>query len=134
MKLKEEIARILASLDKRILLLIVGSTLFLSFTIALFLVVRDFRADKRIEQEESQKMVYDNESLHKITENSNKSSLIFPEMIEEMDLSVDPLRPWNFEWTDEELNRLWIQPDPSDIDYFSEANHDLIWSFLQNAP
>ncbi len=134
MKLKKKILKLFASLDKKILLFIAGGTLFLSFSIILLLVIRDSMADKRIEQEESVKMAYDSNRLVSLTEDANKRPLIFPEMIEELELSADPLRPRDFEWTDDEVNRLWIEPDPEDIDYFSQANHALIWSLLQNAP
>ena len=111
-----------------------GITLGLCLLIMGILWIRDYRMDKSINRAEEAKMSYDAEHLNSTTADSNRSELLFPEMIEELDLSSDPYRSRNFKWDEQEVKRLWIEPDAKDIDYFEEANHRLVWEILKDAP
>lgn len=124
----------LGSISKRVILIIGGSTLLLILLIVGFLVLRDYIEDKSVNAIEQRKMAYDTASLNQTTLMKNRSELLYPEVVEELDLSMDLYRSKNYKWTEDEVSRLWIEPDASDIDYFTEANHKLIWDILKNAP
>ena len=111
-----------------------GATLGLCLLIVALLWVRDFRMDRSINRQEEAKMAYDAQRLNSTTADRNRSELLYPEMIEELDLSCDPYRSLNFKWDEDEVSRLWIEPDARDIDYFKEANHRLVWEILKDAP
>jgi hypothetical protein len=124
----------LGSISKRVILIIGGSTVLLIILIVGFLVLRDYMEDKSVNAMEQRKMAYDTANLNQTTLMKNRSELLYPEVIEELDLSMDLYRSKNYKWTEDEVSRLWIEPDASDIDYFTEANHKLIWDILKNAP
>lgn len=124
----------LGSVSKRVILIMGGSTILLILLIVGFLVLRDYMEDKSVNAIEQRKMAYDTASLNQTTLMKNRSELLYPEVIEELDLSMDLYRSKNYKWTEAEVSRLWIEPDASDIDYFTEANHKLIWDILKNAP
>ncbi len=128
------LGNILRSINKRVLILMGAGALFLSILIAAVMVIRDYREDSSIKAREEVKMAYDMNNLIEAAKNSNRCDFIFPEVIEELDLSADPYRAVNFKWTDEEVSRLWQEADAADIDYFTEANHRLIWEILKDAP
>jgi len=124
----------LSSINKRILILMGAMALFLSLVIAAILIIRDYREDTSIKKSEELKMAYDMDNLIESAKMDNRCDLIYPEVIEELDLTADPYRALNFKWTEEEVSRLWQEPDASDIDYFTEANHKLVWDILKDVP
>ncbi len=129
-----KIANVFASLNKKVLVIIAGVTLGLCLLIVTFLWLRDYRMDRKVNRAEEAKMSYNAEHLNSTTADSNRSELLYPEMIEELELSCDPYRSLNFKWDEKEVKRLWIEPDAGDIDYFEKANHRLIWEILKDAP
>ena len=129
-----KLPKFLSSINKKVFLIIGGSTLLLIFVIVGILVRRDYMEDKSVNAMEQRKMAYDTAKLNQTTQMRNRSELLYPEVIEELDLSMDLYRSKNFKWTEDEVSRLWIEPDSSDIDYFTEANHKLVWDILKNAP
>lgn len=129
-----KLPKFLSSINKKVFLIIGGSTLLLIFVIVGILVLRDYMEDKSVNAMEQRKMAYDTTKLNQTTQMRNRSELLYPEVIEELDLSMDLYRSKNFKWTEDEVSRLWIEPNASDIDYFTEANHKLVWDILKNAP
>lgn len=111
-----------------------AGTLALMLIIVGVLVLRDYLQDRSISAAEERKMAYDSSRLDQTTRDRNRSNLLFPEVVEELDLSPDPYRDRDFNWTEEEVARLWIEPDTRDIDYFTDANHKLIWDILKDVP
>jgi len=125
---------VFSSVNKKVLVLIGGSALLLSIIISTVLVIRYYRLDSSIKASEEQKMAYNTDKLIESAKINNNCDLIYPEVIEELDLSVDPYRSPNFKWSEKEVSRLWQEPDAADIDYFTEANHKLVWDILKDAP
>ena len=93
-----KISRVFASVDKRVLLIMAGVTLGICLLIIALLWLRDYRMDKSINSAEEIKMAYDAERLNSTTADGNRSELLYPEMIEELDLGNDPYRSRNFKW------------------------------------
>jgi len=127
-------ADVFKSVSKNVLLTMGGATLLLILIIAGILILRDYMEDQSINAIEQRRMAYDTSRLSQTNRMKNRSELLYPEVIEELDLSMDPYRSPDFEWTEQEVSRLWIEPDASDIDYFTDANHRLIWDILKDAP
>ncbi|MDC7240111.1 MAG: hypothetical protein PQJ50_07100 [Spirochaetales bacterium] len=121
-------------LNKRVFIFMAAGTLALMLIIVGVLVLRDYLQDRSISAAEERKMAYDSSRLDQTTRDRNRSNLLFPEVVEELDLSPDPYRDRDFSWTEEEVARLWIEPDTRDIDYFTDANHKLIWDILKDVP
>ena len=122
------------NINKKIIILIVGIPLLLGILVAGFLIIRDSMEDRRINAREEQKMACDIADFKGETFNKDDCDLLFPELVESLDLSMDPLRDKDFQWTEEEVSRLWLEASAADIDYFTEANHKLVWDILKNAP
>ena len=127
-------ADLISSINKKILLIIGGSALVISFLIVALMFIFNYIEQKSVNETEQKKMAYDMNILSRSTKIKNRSELIYPEIIEELDLSIDPYRDTNFKWTDEEVATLWIEADGEDIDYFTKANHKLVWDILKDAP
>ncbi|MDC7231815.1 MAG: hypothetical protein PQJ58_01185 [Spirochaetales bacterium] len=130
MKLRD----VLGTLNRKGLIILGVSTFTLIILIVGVLVLRDYLEDRSVNAREEQKMAYDTARLSQTTRMKNRSDLLFPEVIEELDLTMDLYRSKTFQWTEDEVSRLWIEPDASDIDYFTEANHQLIREILKDAP
>ncbi|MDA3958239.1 hypothetical protein [Oceanispirochaeta sp.] len=128
------LANIMASINKKLIITIAVSALVITFLIVASLIIIDYREDKSIKDAEQRKMAYDMSKLSQSTKSRNRCELIYPEIIEELDLTIDPYRDLNFKWTEDEISRLWLEPDAADIDYFTDANHKLIWDILKDAP
>ncbi len=127
-------AKLFSQVSKRVLVFIAAGTFALILMITGILVLRDFLQDRSINEMEQQRMAYDSSSLEQATRDRNRSTILYPEVVEELDLSPDPYRESGFKWDDKEVSRLWIEPDAGDIDSFSDANHKLIWDILKDAP
>jgi heme/copper-type cytochrome/quinol oxidase subunit 1 len=124
----------MVSINKKVLILMGAAALLLSFLIVTLMLFFNYREEKSVKEAEQKKMAYDMSILSQTTKSKNRSELIYPEVIEEQDLSIDPYRERDFKWTADEVSRLWIEPDAGDIDYFTDANHKLVWDILKDAP
>lgn len=129
-----KLAEVFKSVRKKVLLIIGGSMFVLIFLIVGILVLRDYMEDRSVNAIEQRRMAYDTARLNQTTQMKNRSELLYPEVIEELDLSMDLYRDMDFKWSEAEVSRLWIEPDASDIDYFTDANHQLIWDILKDVP
>ncbi len=126
--------RYLKDLKPRVFIIMGISALSLSFLIAGFLVIRDFVNDKKINTAEEQKMAYNLEKLDEAIADMAQSNLLFFENLEQLNLDMELYRSTEIPWPREKVREFWIPADRSDIDYFSKANHELIWDILKDAP
>ena len=124
----------LKDLKPRVFINIGIITLSVSFLIVGFLIIRDFINDKKINTAEEQKMAYNLENLDKAIEDMAHSNLLYFENLEQLNLDMELYRNTEIPWPTEKVREFWIPADRTDIDYFSKANHELIWDILKDAP
>ncbi|OQY35025.1 MAG: hypothetical protein B6241_02575 [Spirochaetaceae bacterium 4572_59] len=112
---------ILGLVSAGILLLIVG-----------ILIVTDLLEDRSINKAEQGKMAYNLENLDKAMASQKQCNMLYFEDLEELFLDMELYRETGHEWTSDDVAEFWIPADRSDIDYFTEANHELIWGILKD--
>lgn len=114
---------ILGSVTAGVLLIILG-----------ILIISDLLEDRSINKAEQQKMAYNLENLDLSMVSQNQEDLLYFEDLEELFLDMELYREIEHKWTTKDVADFWIPADRSDIDYFTRANHDLIWEILKDAP
>lgn len=114
---------ILGSVSAGILLLIVG-----------ILIISDLLEDRSINKAEQLKMAYNLENLDKAMASQKQGEILYFEDLEELFLDMELYRETGHKWSARDVKEFWIPADRSDIDYFTKANHDLIWDILKDAP
>ena len=126
--------RTINSLNPRVFITIGVIAAGLTLCIAGFLIVRDFIEDKNINKVEKTKMAYNLEQLDENIASRTRSNLLYFEDLEPLFLNPELYRETELPWTLDDVREFWIPADRSDIDYFINANHDLIWDILKDSP
>ena len=126
--------RILSGLDKKVFVLIGIGMASLILLIVGGLFIRDLLEDRSVIKEEQKKMAYDLEQLDESIARRSQCNVLFFEDLEELFLEMDYYRTGEVPWVNGEVSEFWLPADRSDIDYFTEANHKLVWDILQDVP
>jgi len=129
-----QLNKLFRSLNRKVFIILGAVTGVVLLVIVGILILTDTLEDRSVNREEQKKMAYNADRLNRTVSTMNQCDLIYFEEIEELILTIDPYRERSVPWSTEEVSRFWIQPDEQDIDYFSEANHELIWNILKDAP
>ena len=126
--------RIFSGLSRKVFVFIgIGMASFTLIIVGI-LFVRDLIEDRSINREEQIKMAYNLEQLDKAVAIQSQGSILYFEDLEELFLDMDYYRKSEVPWVNGEVGEFWIPADRSDIDYFTEANHRLVWNILKDAP
>ncbi len=126
--------RIFSGLDKKVFIHIGIGMASLSLLIVGVLFIRDLLEDRSVNKEEQKKMAYDLEQLDESVASQSQCSILYFEELEELFLEMDYYRTSEIPWVNGEVSEFWIPADRSDLDYFTEANHRLVWDILKDAP
>lgn len=126
--------RVFSGLNPKVFVVLTVTTVGLTLLIVGGLILRDLLQDRKINRAEQLKMAYNLEQLDKTIAGQTQSDILYFEDLLELSFAVQPYRENPLPWSEEDVREFWIPPDRSDIDYFTQANHKLVWEILKNAP
>ena len=129
-----QLKRFFKSMNSRIFIIMGITTGSLILLIAGILIIRDFRMDRSVNKKEKVKMAYNLEKLNETIKRQTECDILFFEDLEELPLDIELYRTTELPWNHSEVSSFWIPADRKDIDYFTEANHQLIREILKDAP
>ena len=127
-------SKILKDLKPKVFITIGIVTLSLCVVIVGFLVIRDYLKDKKINDAEKVKMAYNLDQLDEAIADMAQSNILYFENLEQLNLNMELYRNTKIPWSQDDVREFWIPADRSDIDYFIEANHSLVWDILKDVP